>query len=262
MYSETVQSIIIFILCIVILLILFSTFIITIILKYQKKQNTYFKDLNSLKSLHENALLQAKLEIQEQTFQNISREIHDNIGQKLSLATIHLNVLCYDNGEQTKNSVANSMEIISEAIKDLSDISKSMSSETLLEKGLIKAIDMEISQLQKSGLYKVELINSGDKTVLEHKKELILFRIVQESLHNIIKHAQATYICISLHFNDCNLMLSIEDNGNGFVHDKKKHGIGLNNIRNRTSMLGGKFSITSNEGGTCLNFDIPINNQL
>jgi two-component system, NarL family, sensor kinase len=101
MFDKTDQSIIIFIITSALLILLLIGFITTIIYRYQQKQNAYFKDIETLKTSHENSLLQAQLEIQEQTFQNISREIHDSIGQKLTLAKLHLNTLEYNNRDKT-----------------------------------------------------------------------------------------------------------------------------------------------------------------
>src|SRR5436190_3863573 len=155
MYNPSTQGIIIFIAGISILLLIFISFIVTIIYKYQQKQNAYFKDIETLKTSHQNALLQSQLEIQEQTFQNISREIHDNIGQKLTLAKLHLNTLNYTDTDKSVIQVDDSINMISEAINDLSDISRSMSSEIILNNGLIKALDFEAAQLAKSGKYKI-----------------------------------------------------------------------------------------------------------
>ena len=85
MHNPSTQGIIIFIAGITLFLLLLISFIVTIVYKYQQKQNAYFKEMEALNVSHQNALLQSRIEIQEQTFQNISREIHDNIGQKLTL---------------------------------------------------------------------------------------------------------------------------------------------------------------------------------
>ena len=87
------EFIIVFIAVSVMLILAMAIFISLIIYRYQQRQNIYFRDMEALKTLHEKALLQSQLEIQEQTFQNISREIHDNIGQKLTLAKLYMNTL-------------------------------------------------------------------------------------------------------------------------------------------------------------------------
>ena len=134
MQDSATQGIIVFIAGISFLLILLISFIVAIVYKYQQKQNAYFKDIETLKAVHENTLLQSQLEIQEQTFQNISREIHDNIGQKLTLAKLHLNTLNFYNTTAAALQVTDSAVMIGEAINDLSNLSRSMSSEILLQK--------------------------------------------------------------------------------------------------------------------------------
>ena len=143
MYDQSTQGIIIFIAGTSFLLLLLISFIVSIAYKYQQKQNAYFKDIETLKSSHENTLLQSQLEIQEQTFQNISREIHDNIGQKLTLAKLYLNTLDFTDTDKSRLQVNNSVTIIGEAINDLSDLSHSMSSEIILTHGLINALQFE-----------------------------------------------------------------------------------------------------------------------
>jgi signal transduction histidine kinase len=135
---------------------------VTIIYRYQQKQNKYYKEIEELKQKHENALLKAQLEMQEYTFQNISREIHDNIGQKLSLAKLYLNTICHSKPDSSESHVTNSVGIISEAINDLRDIARSMSSEIVLNNGLIKGIEFEVDQLLKSGIYEIDLSICGE----------------------------------------------------------------------------------------------------
>lgn len=240
-------------------MIVFCTFIVTIIYRYQQKQNKYFKDIEELNVRHENALLKAQLEMQEYTFQNISREIHDNIGQKLSLAKLYLNTIPYSKLNTPAIQVVDSVTIVSEVINDLSDIARSMNSEIILNNGLVKGIEFEVAQLKKSGIYEIDFEVTGNSIFFDFKRELIVFRIIQESLHNIMKHAEASEINIRLHYNASHLNLKIMDNGKGFIKDAKKDGTGLINIRRRTSLLEGDFSITSSKVGTQLVFTIPIN---
>ena len=258
MFNQSTQSIIIFTVCVVLLLLLFCTFIVTIIYRYQQKQNKYYKEIEELKQKHENALLKAQLEMQEHTFQNISREIHDNIGQKLSLAKLYLNTICHSKPDSSESHVINSVGIISEAINDLRDIARSMSSEIVLNNGLIKGIEFEVGQLLKSGVYDIDLSICGESVFFDFNKELILFRIVQESLHNIMKHSGASKIVIRLQYYDKHLFLTIKDNGKGFVEEEHTEGNGLINIRRRTSFLEGDFSIDSDEAGTLLTISVPI----
>ncbi len=258
MHNPTTQGIIVFFIGITFLLLLFISFIVTIVYKYQQKQNIYFKDLEELKASHENALLQSQLEMQEQTIQNLSREIHDNIGQKLTLAKLHLNTLDYADSHKTILQVNDSVNMISEAIKDLSDLSHSMSNEIILNNGLIKGLEFEAALLEKSGIYKINFSTTGNPIFMNANTELVLFRIVQESLNNIVKHAGASVIDILLHYNTTLLTMEIHDNGNGFDPDLARLGTGLQNIKKRAAILKGDLKIYSTNTGTKIKIEIPL----
>lgn len=260
MFNTSTQSILIFVLTSILVILFLIGFITMIIYRYQQKQALYYKNLEKLKITHQNALLQSQLEMQEQTFQNISREIHDNIGQKLTLAKLHLNTLDLSDNNSSLIQVNDSVEMISEAIKDLSDISRSMSSEIILNNGLIRALEFETEQLHKSGRYVITLSISSNTAFLEANKELVLFRIVQEALNNIVKHAEATTITIKLHYHSNLLNLVIIDNGKGFSNNGDiQNGAGLINMKKRAHTLNGKCIINSKTGGgTAIKIEIPI----
>jgi len=262
MHDPSTQGIIIFIAGITLLLLLLVSFIITIVYKYQQKQNTYYKDIETLKVSHQNSLLQSQLEIQEQTFQNISREIHDNIGQKLTLAKLHLNTLNYSDANKIIVQVDDSINMISEVINDLSDLSHSMSSEIILNNGLIKALEFEAAQLTKSGKYKISLSTTGNPIFMDANTELVLFRIAQESLNNIVKHANASKIDIRLNYDNTILTLAINDNGKGFCADEHRFGTGLLNIKKRANVLKGILSISSTPKiCTQIKIEMPYENK-
>lgn len=259
MLKAPTEFIIAFILVSVLLILAMAVFISLVIYRYQQKQNLYFKDIETLKTAHKNTLLQAQLEIQEQTFQNISREIHDNIGHKLTLAKLYLNTLEFADGHKPFQQVNDSVNIIGEAINDLSDLSRSMSSEIILNNGIIKALEHELNQLKRSGLYQITFSTTGNPVYLSNNTELVLFRIVQEVLNNIVKHAAATDINMQLHYSENHLIITIHDNGKGFnVHEKHK-GVGVQNIKNRTVILKGDVYINSTGYcGTEIKIKIPL----
>ena len=258
MLKAPTEFIVVFIIISVILMLVLVVFITLIIYRYQQKQNIYFKDIEALNRSHENALLQSHLEIQEQTFQKISREIHDNIGQKLTLAKLYLNTLNYTDSNRTILQVNDSVNIISEAIIDLSDLSHSMSSEIILNNGLIKALEFEVVQLEKSGKYKINFSATGSTIFFDSSTELLLFRIVQEVLTNIVKHANASIIDINLHYITTLLTIQVTDNGKGFFIDENNTGTGLSNIKKRAAMLNGNLVLNTRPGmGTTIKIEIP-----
>src|SRR5688500_6182604 len=150
--------------------------------------------------LHQQELLNARLEIQEQTYRNISQELHDNIGQALSLVKIHINTVDIDDSQAAREKLAESKNLLAKAIQDLRDISKTLNTDFINEVGLVKAIDQQLQLLKRTGLYSTELFLKGDIYNQEPGHELFIFRIVQELLNNIVKHAEATQIRIAMNF--------------------------------------------------------------
>lgn len=259
MFDSSKESVIVFVVSVVILLLLFCAFIIMIIYKYQQRQVVYFKEMEQLKATYENTLLQSQLEIQEQTFQYIAREIHDNIGQKLTLAKLYLNTLPYEDIARIHMKVGSSLDLISVAISDLSDISRGMSTDVIINNGLVKVIELEVIKLQKTGLYHVMFSVEGTEIFLDTNKEVVLFRIVQEAITNIVKHSRSSEINIHLIYEPGYLTLQVKDNGSGFDITDKKPGAGLINMSKRARLLNGTASINSSAEGTQIIIKIPAN---
>lgn len=259
MRTTTSQNIVLFIVLCTILILLLVIFIAWIIYRYQQKQNSYFKNIEEIKAAHENTLLQSQIEMQENTFQNISKEIHDNIGQKLALAKLLLNTLPYNHAEKVPAQVDASVGILGQVVSELSALSRSMSNEIVLENGIIKAIEAELVQLKKAGAYDVNFEITGDTIFLDVNRELVLFRVIQEGIHNIIKHAEASVINISMQYNENSLTLVIADNGKGFqVKQANNLGTGIKNIKKRIQLLNGTCLINSvHNNGTTIHIEIP-----
>lgn len=232
--------------------------------KYDKKSKEYLTALEKLKFENEKNLLSTQIEIQEQTFQNISREIHDNISQKLSLAKLYLNTSFENVNSKNNIKIDNSLKLISEVINDLSDISRGLSSDIILSNGLVKALEFEVMQLQKLERYTINFIVKGDYIFLENQKELIIFRIVQEAINNFLKHADSDILDITLGFENRSIYLNIKDYGKGFHvsehlnNNKGSKGAGLKNIIKRAEIIGGNIQIQSkiNEG-TLIKVEVP-----
>ena len=224
---------------------------------YDKKSKEYILDMDNIKLEHDKNLLSTQIEIQEQTFENISREIHDNIGQKLSLIKLNLNTLSKNQHDADLDKINSSANLISTVICDLRHLSHSLASDDILSFGLIKAIEAEIAQLTKSAKYEITFKVSGEQVFLDHKKELILFRIVQEAINNILKHAEATRILIDVQFEKNAFIIQIQDNGKGYQLTENTQGAGLKNIQKRVGMVNGEIEMVTNSG-TLINIKIPI----
>lgn len=214
----------------------------------------------SLQFHFEEQLLHSQIEIQEQTMKNISQEIHDNIGQTLSLAKLNLSTIDVQNLESAVDKIANSKEMVSKAILDLRDLSRSLNTDAFLSAGLVKGIATELAMVEKSGIFHTQLDVNGNQQRMDAKKELIVFRVVQEAINNIIKHSAASMIGVAVAFNDHRLEMKIKDNGKGFTHSEVTEGSGLRNMKNRIQLIGGELAIASDSNGTVIHVTVP--NQL
>ena len=236
-------------------------FVIFFLVMYVRRKTKNILEKQQLQSKFSETLLQSQLEIQEQTFKNISQEIHDNIGQALTLAKLNLNTMPSVSGEQ-QEKITTTKELVSKAIGDLRDLSRSLNTDYIADMGLQKAMEYELSLISKSSGMKTNLQTKGEPFRMGKQKELILFRIVQETLNNIIKHAAANTINAAIDYVSNQLELSIADNGRGFEmpagENENNSGLGIRNMHNRAKLIGASFSINSVPGnGTEVKIVLP-----
>lgn len=234
------------------------------IIVYRKRRIRHRKDMEEAKLIFSQTLLQTQLEIQEQTLKNISQEIHDNIGQVLSLVKININTMNCDEPDLLQGKIDDSKTLISKAIQDLRDLSRSLNTDYVVEMGLARSIEYELELIKKTGSFETLFSIEGNSYRLEQQKELILFRIVQEVLHNIIKHAKASLITVALQFEPEKFVLTVADNGIGFdISGLKENnyagtGLGIRNMHNRAKMINTDFIINSDlTKGTTITLTFP-----
>jgi two-component system, NarL family, sensor kinase len=243
------------IIAVIIILIFLGVLFLVMLFYYNNKKGQMSKEKQLMRASFDKQLLESKLEIQEQTFDMISQEIHDNVGQILSLAKVQLSIM-EQKDEVDGKSLGIVKESISQAMTELRDIAKSLSTERLHQLSLAESISQEIRRINRSGFIKISAETTGaEKTISDHNK-LIAFRIVQEGLQNILKHAGASEVNVSIRYLDDRMDIIIFDNGIGFNPEtelKKRDGLGLQNILRRAELVGGKADISSKPGeGTSL----------
>lgn len=256
MESQEIFNIIV---AVTIILLLLGVFIFLFVLLYQKRNTEYRNQLLSQKVQFEHSLLQAQLEIQEQTFKTISQEIHDNIGQMLSLARMNLSKFEIDR-HNSDEAVLTAKDLVSKSVSDLRDLSKSLNTDSVLAVGFLKAVETELHLVEKTSGIAAKLTTSGIPQTIQPQPELILFRIVQEALHNSIKHAAPTLLAVITKYENDQLHLTISDNGSGFNPAQlQSPGIGLHNMQSRSKMIGATWLLQSLPGnGTSIQISFPI----
>lgn len=258
------SGIVFFIIATTIILLLLTLFIVSILFIYQKKQTAYLKQIEDVQSDFRKTLLSAQLEIQEQTFQSISREIHDNICLNLTLAKLNLVTLDLLDKKQTIDRINSTVEILGISIHELSNISHGMNPEFIESCGLIKALEMEVEKLKKPGLFNIYFNLTGNPVFMDSQKELVIFRIIQEGFNNILKHAKAKNVYLQLCYNKNNMEAIVQDDGLGFrfpicnENDSTKQQSGIKNMRKRAQLINGNCEIQSKPlKGTEIKLSVP-----
>ena len=239
--------------------------IIILLFMHQRRRDEFIRHNNELKNSFSQTLLQTQLEIQEQTLKNISQEIHDNIGQALSLAKLNLNTLPEVNDEAMQQKIVNSKQLVSKAITDLRDLSRSLDTDYVQEMGLQRAIEYELEMIGKTGIVETRLFVEGSQFKLDKQKELILFRIVQETFNNILKHSGAKRIEVKIDYLPSSFTLTVKDDGIGVnlqplnEAGNSNFGLGIRNMHSRASLIGADFKMSSILGqGTEVKINLSI----
>lgn len=256
----------------IILILIFSTAIlfgisllsIYLTTLYVSKVRSHKLEFQNLKTVTEKEILKSQLEIQEDIFNKISREIHDNISLGLTLSKLQINNFL-ESDQTNKNLLSSSVELITKSLIDLNDISKSLDANQLFAHGLVAVLEAEIAVISKSKLVEVDFNLRGETIFLESEKELIIFRIFQEACNNILKHAKAKNITIDLLYEINHVELKISDDGKGFNIEEtmKSKEIrkmsGLKNIYQRSEIIGAEtFIYSTPKIGTTIHIKIPL----
>lgn len=231
--------------------------IIFLVLIYQKRQLRYILEKRQLQNQYTEELLKTRLETQEQTLNMVSTEIHDNIGQLLNSSKMLIGV-AQRRLNTTEETLQTANETLGLAIQELRTLSKSLSKDWLEQFDLIQNLDEEAARINAADGIRLSVEHPAQLT-MPKERQLVLFRIVQESFQNALKHSQARNIHIRIEQLDGNLQVSITDDGKGFDPDPSRQGFGITNIKLRTALMGGSVQWKPAQPGTEVLIQIPIN---
>ncbi|WP_143822274.1 sensor histidine kinase [Mucilaginibacter pedocola] len=210
-------------------------------------------------------MLQSKLEIQEQTLDHISKELHANFSQLVSLININLAEILPQSSDSMKESVAETKSLAKQLLSELKALSASLNTDHIIHIGFAKAFDNELNRLIKTKRFTVTSSKTGEEFRLRPEHEIILFRLCQEVLNNVIQYAQANVITAALTYSDGLFKLEIADDGVGFDVEKaileraKKESTGLLNMQKRARLIDAEVDIKSVPGlGTNVIITVPV----
>lgn len=202
------------------------------------------------------------METEEKERARIAQELHDGLGQLLSTARLHVAGLEDSVSTEDKPGVERSLKIIDDACVEVRSISHNMMPNALIRLGLIPAITEVVNNVNAARGIKIDFTNNID-TSLGRSLDITIYRVVQEILNNMIRHAKASHISMSIERNKDNLEIRMEDNGIGFDTDslKESKGMGWKNIFSRVSMLDGNIKLESEpEKGTVVHINLKLKN--
>lgn len=229
-------SVTILLLLVVIVGVLFSVFI--------KRKNSLLTEQQESQKRFEREIAETQIEIREETLRNISWELHDNIGQLLTLAKIQT-----QNAGSDQSQLDEAAATIGKGLKEIRSLSKLINPEALNTLSLTDALELELERFNRMAYLKPTLKVKGHPIVINKKIEIIIFRVLQEFCTNTIKHSKATTLDVAVNYTENTIQIIAQDNGVGFNYQnaRAKNGIGLTNIESRGKLIGATIVISSKE---------------
>ncbi|MGB8982346.1 MAG: sensor histidine kinase, partial [Anaerolineales bacterium] len=238
-----------------------AIFVIRFLRAFQVETEHKIAELQSarLKESQERETMRAELfrrvvAAQESERQRIARDLHDETGQSLTAIGMGLRGLSGKLGPGNKESqgTLHKLEALAtDSLKELQRLISDLRPSHLDDLGLSAALRWYAGRIQEHSTISVRVDILGEERDLEDAVKITIFRIIQESLNNIIKHAQASHVNIHLRFEDKNVRISVRDNGIGFDLDRAKKNsasrpsLGLAGMQERAALLGGSVSVQS-----------------
>jgi len=227
---------------VVVLLLLVATIIILFSV-FLKRKNKLIEQQAKTKEAFQRELAETQIEIREETLRNISWELHDNIGQLMTLAKIQAQMAI-----ERPELLEEVAETLGKGIQELRTLSKMINPEAIRALRLEEAVRIEIERFNRVNYIASSLEIKGTPFEIDKNNQIILFRILQESFTNTIKHSKATQLKVLLEFGVQAINILVTDNGIGFSSDTIADGIGLKNMRNRAELIKANLHIRSMPG--------------
>jgi signal transduction histidine kinase len=231
----------------------------------QRKKLQYQHELQTLQHLQKNQLIEAAVRSEEFERHRIAEELHDEVGAILGAASLHFySVKIEDCDEPNQQLYQKGKDLLDEGINKIRSISHSLHSSILQEFGLNEALSHFCSKISHESVVGISVALDDSYPTQVGQNDISIYRIVQEFIHNINKHAKATKIFVRSIYLNKTLMLTITHNGKGLTQDHfeelrfKKDGLGLKNIQNRIILLKADLKFSHHAGGYAIDISVPI----
>lgn len=240
---------------------LLALIVVIFFIAFQRRKNKFLIERLEAEQKFKEELSKSRLEIQEQTFKNIAWELHDNVGQLLSVANIQLNMLIDAPPGDYREQISETKDVIVATVDEVRSLSKTLNTEVVMHNGLIDSIKTELERFNRLNFLHANLNIEGEEIAIKNEDAIIIFRILQEFFSNVIKHAKANNLFVHLNYEEEFLKISARDDGIGFDTSQASKNSGLHNMRSRSQLLGAHFELISEvKKGTTLNLTYPYLN--
>lgn len=229
--------------------------VIAIVLIYQKKQLRHVLEKRQLQGQYAQEVLKVRLEAHEETLTQLSRELHDNLGQLLNSSKLLVSV-----AKQKSNDEALEMahDTLAVALQELRMLTKALDRDKVERFDFIENLRAEAERINTSKNL-VMTLEHPEKLTMPKERQLVLFRIVQEIFQIALKHARASHIRVLARQNKQGIEVEVIDNGQGFsMTTEAPGGLGIQNIKHRTSLMGGMLEWLSGPTGTRVRIQLPL----
>ena len=224
-------------------LLLITGVAVLLLVTIHTRRTRHRAELAEVKLTHEREVMDAEREAQRQTLQEVGRELHDNLGQLLTVVQMGLYAELEEGKQKRVQEAVNTLEV---SIEEVRRMGRSLNSDMWESRSITEAITAEAERIERMGLAKVHLQLQGEPPDLSPDAKTILFRVFEEVVNNALKHARADTIDVSLH-DGAHPTLTITDNGQGFLRTPdlsrgeggaRLEGSGLVNIKRRCELIG------------------------
>lgn len=212
---------------------------------------------------HQKQLTQATIDGQEAERREIGRELHDNIGQQLTTIKLFLDMVKSTADDVTIEMANMALKGVSDVINEIRSMSRALVPYTLKDLGLVESVMELVDAASRVQRIKIDFVYEDfEEELVPENQKLTLFRIIQEQLNNIAKHAEAKHVSIVIKNTEKKILLEIKDDGKGFNPKKIRNGLGITNIRNRAELFGGSAQVLSQPGKGCtLKVSLPVSHS-
>ncbi len=243
------------------LMFLFALTVVIFVIFYQRKFFRQQSEMHELEIRHQKEITEGIMQAQENERERIAQDLHDEVGASLSAARLFINQIQYEETLPEMIELAEQAHgVLGTLVQEVRRVSHHLSPLVVEKLGFTGALRALFQQLEVNGL-KITHSFQFQEAVLSHEQQLALYRIVQEVSVNIVKHAEAQQVTLSLTQQPGSLRLWLEDDGKGFENSKDAPatGIGLSGIRARASFLNAQLHIDSAPGaGTRIEMIVPL----